>query len=109
MLRSFLPIPAIAIALTLTVVSCSTQNAEQGKTALPTETVRTATMNITPGIEVLTHVALPDGFVPSPDYPPIWLQAGKEVAITGTRNGHTVVIGYGGTGYRTERVIAEDG
>jgi hypothetical protein len=66
-------------------------------------------MNITPGIEVLTRVALPAGFVPSPDYPPMWLQSGKEVAVVGTRNGHTLVMGYGGTGYRTERVIAEDG
>jgi hypothetical protein len=107
MLRSFLSILAVTIALTFGVVSCSTQN--QGSKPLPTETVRTATMNITPGVEVLTRVALPDGFVPSPDYPPMWLQAGKEVAIAGTRNEHTVVMGYGGAGYRTERVIAQDG
>ncbi len=109
MLRSFISILAVMIAVTLSLGSCSTQNAPPGKPALPIEAVRTATMNITPGIEVLTRVALPDGFVPAPDYPPMWLQAGKEVAITGTRNGHTAVIGYGGTGYRTERVIAEDG
>src|SRR6202035_971201 len=105
MLRSFLAIPTMAILLAVGVIGCSTQ---QNKPSLPAVTVRTATMDITPGIEVLTRVALPDGFVPSPDYPPIWLQSGQEVAITGTRNGHTVVIGYGGTGYRTERVIAED-
>ena len=107
MLRSFFPTLAVTIALTLAVASCSTQT-QPGKT-LPTETVRTATMNITAGVEVLTRVALPDGFVPSPDYPPMWLQAGEEVAIAGTRNGHTVVMGYGGPGYRSERVIAEDG
>src|ERR1700686_955610 len=109
MLRSFLPILAAAIALTLCVESCSTQKPQPGNKPLPTETVRTATMDITPGIEVLTHVALPAGFVPSPDYPPMWLQAGKEVAIAGTRDGHTVLLGYGGIGYRTERIIPEDG
>jgi hypothetical protein len=66
-------------------------------------------MDITPGIEVLSHVALPDGFVPSPEYPPMWLQSGQEVGIAGTRNGHAIIIGYSGDGYRTERVIAEDG
>ena len=39
----------------------------------------------------------------------MWLQAGKEVAIVGTRNGHALVMGYSGLGYRTERIIAEDG
>ena len=94
-------------ALALALVSCSTQK-QPGRT-LPTEVIRTATMNVTPGVEVLARVALPDGFLPAPDYPPMWLQSGKEVAIVGTRSGHAVVMGYGGTGYRTERVIAEDG
>jgi hypothetical protein len=106
MRRSFLPILAVTIAAGLTGVSCSTKSEPH---PLPTAMVRTATMNITPGIEVLTHLALPGGFIPSPDYPPMWLQAGKEVAIVGTVNGHTVVMGYGGTGYRTARVLAEDG
>jgi hypothetical protein len=108
MLRSFLPIFAITLALTFGAVGCATQKPPGGN-SLPTETIRTATMNITPGIEVLARVALPDGFVPVPDYPPMWLQAGKEVAVAGTRAGHTMVMGYGGTGYRTARVIAEDG
>jgi hypothetical protein len=108
MRRSFLPILAVTIALAMVVVSCSTQHT-QPENALPTETVRTATMNITPGIEVISRIVLPDGFVPSPDYPPMWLQAGKEVAIVGTRSGHTAVLGYGGNGYLTGRVIAEDG
>lgn len=109
MLRSFFPILAMMCALTLAVGSCSTQNGPQGKPPLPTEAVRTATMNITPGIEVIARLALPDGFVPAPEYPPMWLQAGQEVAIVGTRNGHTAVLGYGGVGYRGARVIAEDG
>jgi hypothetical protein len=106
MLRSFLAIPTMAILLAVGVIGCSTQ---QNKPSLPAVTVRTATMDITPGIEVLTRVALPDGFVPSSDYPPIWLQSGQEVAVIGTRNGRAVVMGYGGIGYRTERVIAQDG
>jgi hypothetical protein len=66
-------------------------------------------MNITPGIEVLTRVALPDGFVPAAQYPPLWLQAGTEVAVVGVRNKRTIVMGYGGPGYRDARIIAEDG
>ncbi|HVN27985.1 MAG TPA: hypothetical protein VMT64_05835, partial [Candidatus Binataceae bacterium] len=89
------------------MLSCSTQSAQQKP--LPTETVRTATMNITPGIEVLAHLALPNGFVPAAQYPPMWLQNGTEVAVAGTRDGHTTIMGYAGVGYRTERVIAEDG
>src|SRR5208283_2779822 len=107
MLRSFLPTLAVTIALSLGAVSCSTQKAPGNP--LPTESVRTATMNITPGIEVLARIALPDGFVPSTEYPPMWLQAGKEIAVIGTHDGHAVVMGYSGTGYRTARVIAEDG
>src|ERR1700733_8387920 len=106
MLRSFLAILATAILLALAVIGCSTR---QAKPTLPVVTVRTATMNITPGIEGLTRIALPNGFLPSPDYPPMWLQSGQEVAIIGSRNGRAVVMGYGGAGYRTQRVIAEDG
>jgi len=106
MFRSFLPL--IAAALTLTMVSCSTQSGQAEK-PLPAETIRTATMNITPGVEVLAHLTLPSGFVPAAQYPPMWLQTGNEVAIAGVRDGRTTIIGYGGAGYRTERVIARDG
>jgi len=105
MLRSFL----FALTLTLVLAATGCSSGRPTKPPLPTVSVRTATMNVSPGIEVLTHVALPDGFVPSPDYPPMWLQSGQEVAIAGTRNGHAAIIGYSGDGYRTERVIAEDG
>lgn len=96
-----------AIALILTLAGCSGQ--QQVKPALPIAAVRTATMNITPGVEVLARLAMPDGFVPLPDYPPLWLEAGEEVAVAGAREGHTVVMGYGGKGYRDSRIIAEDG
>jgi hypothetical protein len=95
------------MALTFGVVGCSTQK-PLGK-PLPTENVRTATLDITPGIEILSRVALPQGFVPSPAYPPMWVQNGKEIAIAGTQNGRAVIMGYGGVGYRTARIIAEDG
>lgn len=107
MLRSFLPIFALTIALLFGAIGCATQKPPANP--LPTESVRTATMNITPGIEVLARIALPEGFVPSPDYPPMWLQAGKEIAIVGTRNGQAAIMGYSGIGYRTTRIIAEDG
>jgi hypothetical protein len=106
MLRSFLA--TVAAVFALTMVSCSTQT-EPAEKPLPAVTVRTATMNITPGVEVLARIALPSGFVPAAQYAPIWLQTGNEVAIAGARNGRTTVLGYGGAGYRTERVIAQDG
>jgi hypothetical protein len=106
MFRSVFSVPAILIAMAITVAGCSTQNE---KPALPVVTVVTATMNITAGIEVIARLALPDGFAPSPDYPPMWLQAGKEVAVAGTLKDRVMVIGYGGDGYLTQRVIAEDG
>jgi hypothetical protein len=106
MRRSFFAF--VTVAFTLTMVGCSTQSGQPQK-PLPTATVRTATMNITSGIEVLARLALPDGFVPSVQYPPMWLQTGAEVAVAGTRNGRSTIMGYSGPGYRTERVIAEDG
>jgi hypothetical protein len=107
MLRSFLFALSLTLVLALGAIGCS--SGRPTKPPLPIVTVRTATMDITPGIEVLTHVALPNGFKPSTDYPPMWLQSGQEVAIAGTRNGRATIIGYSGDGYRTERVIAEDG
>ncbi len=107
MLRSFLPRTVIATAFSIAIVGCSAKNPPAKP--LPVVTVRTATMNVTPGIEVLARIALPDGFMPGPDYPPMWLQGGKEVAVVGTRNGHALVMGYGGAAYLTARVLAEDG
>ena len=106
MRRSFLSF--VAAVFTLTMASCSTQSGQAQK-PLPEVSVRTATMNITPGIEVLARVALPDGFVPAPQYPPMWLQNGAEVAVAGSRAGRTMIVGFGGPGYRRQRIIAEDG
>ncbi|HXN87310.1 MAG TPA: hypothetical protein VN867_14645 [Candidatus Binataceae bacterium] len=106
MLRSVFSVGAILIAFAITAAGCSTH---KEKPALPVVTVVTATMNLTAGIEVVARLALPEGFAPSPDYPPLWLQGGKEVAVVGTLQNRTVVIGYGGNGYLTRRIIAEDG
>ena len=107
MFRSFLSFAVICV-IAFTAAGCSTQK-PQGKRPLPVANVRTATMDITPGLEVLARIPLPGDFAPSPDYSPMWLQSGKEVAIVGTRAGHTVVFGYGGAAFGVPRVIAEDG
>jgi len=106
MFRSVFWVPAILVAMAIGVAGCSTQ---EPTPALPVVTVVTATMNVTAGIEVIARLPLPDGFAPSPDYPPMWLQGGKEVAVAGTLKDHAMVIGYGGDGYQTARVIAQDG
>jgi hypothetical protein len=107
MLKSLSTCAAILLALTL--AGCSAKNPQERQPPLPTATVRTATMDVTPGLKLLARIELPDGFTPSPLYPPMWLQSGKEVGIGGTVKGRAVIMGYSGTAWRTERIIAEDG
>jgi hypothetical protein len=79
------------------------------KTPLPVSTVRTATLDITPGMIVLARNPLPAGFVPSPGEAPMWLQNGTEIGVVGEWNAGTTVLGFGGDAYGAQRVIARDG
>lgn len=106
MARSFLF--SVALLVAIAAGACSSSTAQQQK-PLPEATVRTATMDITPGITVLARIRMPDGFVPIPDRPPMWLEDGKEIAVAGIQNDHTVILGFSGPGWETARVIAEDG
>lgn len=107
MLKSFSTSAAILLALSL--AGCSAKRPQERQPPLPTVTVRTATMDVTPGLKLLARIELPDGFTPSPFYPPMWLQSGKEVGVAGTVKGRSIIAGYGGPAWRNERVIAEDG
>jgi hypothetical protein len=97
---------AALFLLAVGAVACSTAAKPHPP---PVVTVRTATLDITPRVKVLTRVRLPDGFVPLASAGPMWLEGGKEIAIIGARAGRTVILGYGGAGWRTGRVIAADG
>ncbi len=107
MVRSF---PAvIALGIVLLLGGCSLFRKGPAKPALPAATVRTATMDVTPGIKVLSSLRLPPGFVPLPGRAPMWLQEGTELVIVGARDGRTEIYGYSGPGWKTERLIAADG
>ncbi len=106
MSRSFLL--AASVVLAVTVAGCFGA-AHQQPQKPPEVTVRTATLDLTPGIKVLARNTLPDGFVPLADYPPMWLQGGKEIGVVGVRSQRTVIVGFSGPGWRDARVIAEDG
>ncbi len=111
-----LPLPAsklgtaLVACLTLAAAaSCSSLGSRgRQKPAAPLATVGTATLDITPGIKVLARHAMPDGFVPIAARAPMWLQGGNEIGVIGARDGRTVVLGFGGPGWRDTRVIAED-
>ena len=107
MLKSFSIRAAVVLALAL--AGCSARHPQERQPPLPTATVRTATMDVTPGLKLLARIELPDGFTPSPLYPPMWLQTGKEVGVAGTIKGRSVIMGYSGPAWHNERVIAEDG
>jgi hypothetical protein len=105
MLRSFL-----ILILALTAVgfsSCSTK-VEAPKPAAPAFVSRSATLEVTNGIKILTTVEMPNGFAPIAGRAPMWLQNGAEIGVVGTEGGHTIVYGLGGTGWRTGRVLAAE-
>jgi hypothetical protein len=71
--------------------------------------LHTATMDITPEIAVNALVATPPGFTPIVGQRPMWLQQNRELALTGTLQDRTEVLGFSGPGYKKERLIAADG
>ncbi|HYA36318.1 MAG TPA: hypothetical protein VEF03_11905, partial [Candidatus Binataceae bacterium] len=97
-----------ALMLATMCASCSMFSREKPK-PLPKAAVRTATLEVTPGITVLARLKLPPGFQPFAQAPPIWLEEGKEIAVLGLDNGRTMILGYSGPGWQNGRVIAEDG
>jgi hypothetical protein len=96
-----------ALLLALSCAGCSAARPQQPP--LPVVTARTATMDVTPGLKLLARIELPDGFTPSPSYPPMWLQSGKEIGVAGTVQGRSMVVGYSGAAWGTERILAQDG
>ncbi len=94
-------------ALSLSVASCSLFGHAQKPP--PPVTQHTATMDLTPGITVNALVSTPPGFTPIVNQPPLWLQDAKELALAGTLNGRTEVLGFSGAGFKKVRLVAADG
>jgi len=75
----------------------------------PPVTKHTATMDLTPDITVNALVAMPPGFTPIAGQRPLWLQGNQELALTGTLQGRTEVLGFSGRAYKRVRLVAADG
>ncbi len=105
-----MPRSVFILILALSVVglfSCAT-SAPPPTPAKPPFVARSATLEVTNGIKILSTVELPDGFVPIAGRAPMWLQNGAEIGVVGTEGGHTIVYGLGGTAWRTGRILAAE-
>ncbi|HUO04784.1 MAG TPA: hypothetical protein VMU16_06255 [Candidatus Binataceae bacterium] len=96
---------ALGLAL-LGAAACST-----GKpTATPLRPYmgRAATLDFASNMNVISVMSLPKGFAPIADRPPMWVQNGEEIAVAGIQDGHSVVYGLSGAGWKTGRVLAAE-
>jgi hypothetical protein len=104
--RSHPHLLALAALLSLGAAACSMFSHKQPPR--PPVILHTATMDLTPGINVAL-VQTPPGFTPIAGQPPLWLQGEKELALAGTVQGRTEVLGFGGGAYKNVRLVAADG
>ncbi|MGH7815095.1 MAG: hypothetical protein ACREQI_13975 [Candidatus Binataceae bacterium] len=104
MARSFLK--TLLCAAMLSAAACST--GQPPAPYVPPFLGHAATLNFTTGIDAAAVVAMPPGFVPIADRPPMWLKQGAEIGVIGVRNGHRVIYGLSGSGWRTGRVLAAE-
>lgn len=107
-MRRSLPLIFLLIPLSLGAASCSLFGHEKTPPAPPV-TQHTATIDLTPGIMINALVETPPGFTPIVGQSPLWLQGGKELALTGTLQGRTEVLGFSGAAYKHVRLVAADG
>ncbi|MGH7865329.1 MAG: hypothetical protein ACREQB_10085 [Candidatus Binataceae bacterium] len=98
---------AAALAALASLASCSSQEAAPPPPA-PPPAAHTAALDITPGIRVIANVELPPGFTPIPQRRPLWLLDGAEIGIAGLMDGHAVMIGMSGKGWRNTRILAAE-
>ena len=89
-------------------VSRSSKHKSNSAPPPPRYAARTATMDVTFGLQVAGVTPLPDDFVPDMSRPPLWLQSGSEVGVIGTRAGKGVMLGFSGANLSRQRVVIED-
>lgn len=97
----------LALAALASLVSCASQEPAPPPPA-PPPAARTAALDITPGIRVIANVELPPGFAPIPQRRPLWLLDGVEIGIAGLMDGHAVMIGMSGNGWRNTRILSAE-
>src|ERR1700733_7798534 len=93
----------LIVLLVLDAASCSYVGLA-GKPSAPPITHHTATMELTPGIAIKGLDATPPGFTPLAGEPPMWLKENKELALAGTIDGRTQVLGFSGAFYKNVRL-----
>lgn len=76
---------------------------------MPAWTPRGANFLTAPAVPVFASISLPASFTPRLGSSPIWLQQGAEVALEGSADGRTTVVGFSGSRFDQSRVIAQDG
>jgi len=103
-----MPRSVLILILALTIVSVASCSNTTPKPGPPPFLARSTTLAVTNGIKVLTNVAMPNGFAPIPSRAPIWMQGGEEIGVVGTQDGHTIMYGLGGAGWRTGRILAAE-
>ncbi len=71
---------------------------------------RTATLDVTAGIGVISSIELPPGFAPSSASPPMWLSQGQGsmIAVAGAIGQKAVVLGFGGEKFTNTTTVATD-
>ena len=94
-----------ALLLALGAAACATHKPPPK----PPVVQHTGTMDLIPGVTINALVETPPGFIPLSGQRPLWLRDGKEIALTGTIQGRTEVLGFSGVGLKTSRMIAADG
>lgn len=104
MVRSFLI--GILFAATIAIGACS--SSKPPTPSRPISLAGTSTLAITNGVRVMASLPMPKGFTPIEGRPPMWLQSGTEIGVIGTVDGHVVVLGLSGQGWRNERIIAAE-
>ena len=95
------------VALCLLLSSCAAKKPPEAPPR-PLYAGHTATLDITNGIRVVGSIALPRGFTPNPEWPPMWLAQGMEIGVAGTLDDKTVVLGLGGADLTKLTTIARD-
>src|SRR5260370_21188761 len=106
--RSLLRTIAIVLLMTLGIASCSILGHKEKPPTTPAKLLHMGTMDLTAGIPLNALVKTPPGFAPIAGEPPLWLQGAKEIALAGTLDGRTRVLGFSGGGDKKMRLGSAD-